>query len=846
MDHMRASRRLVALTDWRSGRWRDRCARKCREYAILRIMATKPEVNPTTGSVTALRICPLCEATCGLELQIAGGRVRTARGDANHPLSRGYLCPKGASFPALLNDPDRLRRPLVRDRSTGAHREVSWAEAFAAVHAGLSRVVGAHGSDAVALYSGNPNAHTMAGSQHLPAFARALRTRSLFSASTVDQMPMHVACGLVFGHPGLIPVPDLDRTGYLLVLGANPAVSNGSLCTAPDFAGRLAAIRSRGGKVVVVDPRRTRTATLADEHLPIRPGSDARWLLAIVNVLAAEGLIRLRALAGHVTGVERVVELAAPFTPEAVEASCGIPADTTRRIARELAAAPQGAVYGRMGTTTVEFGATTSWLTLVLNVLTGNLDAPGGMMFGRGAHGRADRVPAGPAGQPGRPGGGRGWSIGRWRTRVRQLPEVMGELPVAALAEEIDTPGEGRLRALFTVAGNPALSTPDSGRLAAALAQLDFMVSVDPYLNETSRHADVVLPPTDSARVGHYDFSLGALAVRTVAAYSPPVLPPDPGGMAEHDILARLALIVLAAGDGTGGTGDGGDGGDPGNGGDGELPAGVPSADAVAAFHETLISDALRRAVGEPGSPVLGRDVTELRAQLDGDSVPELLLDVALRTGHFGDGFGARPDGLRLTTLLANPHGVDLGPLTPRLPAPLRTVSGTVELCPEPIVAELARLRATLDAPPQAASPPDSGPRPASDAPELTLIGRRHLRTNNSWMHNVPAMAKGRNRCTLLVHPLDAARHGVRDGGSARVTSAVGSLDVAVQVSDEMMAGVVCLPHGWGHGLAGTRMSVAAQHAGVNTNILTDGSRLDPLSGTAVLNGIPVRVTPLG
>ncbi|OAA20127.1 anaerobic dehydrogenase, typically selenocysteine-containing [Frankia sp. EI5c] len=754
--------------------------------------------------------------------------MRTARGDAQHPLSRGFICPKGASFPQLVNDPDRLRRPLVRDRATGEHREVSWDEAFAAVRAGLSRVVGAHGPAVVGLYSGNPNAHTMAGGQHLPAFVRSLRTRGRFSASTVDQMPMHVACGLVFGHPGLIPVPDLDRTGYLLMLGANPAVSNGSLCTAPDFPGRLAAIRERGGKVVVVDPRRTRTATLADEHLPIRPGSDALWLFAIVNVLAAEGLVKLGRLAGQVTGAERVLELAAPFTPEAVEAACGIPAETTRRIARELAAAPRAAVYGRMGTTTVEFGATTSWLTLVLNVLTGNLDSPGGMMFGRGAHGRADRVP------PGQPGTGRGWGTGRWHSRVRRLPEVMGELPVATLAEEIDTPGEGRLRALFTVAGNPALSTPDSGRLAAALTQLDFMVSVDPYLNETSRNADVVLPPTDSARVGHYDFSLGALAVRTVATYSPPVLPPDPTGMAEHDILARLTLIAQALTDPS-------DPSDPsastastaGSGGSGEAAAdGVPDQAAVDAFHESLVLDALRRAVGERGSPVLGRDVAELHAQVDGASAPERLLDVALRTGHFGDAFGARPGGLRLSTLLANPHGVDLGPLEPRVPALLRTPSGTIELCPEPVVADLDRLRTVL------------GARPATS--ELTLIGRRHLRTNNSWMHNVPAMAKGRNRCTLLVHPRDADRSGVRDGEPARVTSAVGSLEVTVQVSDEVMAGVVCLPHGWGHGLAGTRMSVAAAHPGVNTNVLTDASRLDPLSGTAVLNGIPVRVTPAG
>ncbi|MCK9932023.1 molybdopterin-dependent oxidoreductase [Frankia sp. Mgl5] len=811
---------------------------------------TSTGTGTAAGSVTALRVCPLCEATCGLELRITDGRVTAARGDAEHVFSRGYLCAKGASLPQLLGDPDRLRRPLLRDRATGEHREVDWDEAFAAVHAGLRRVVSAHGPAVVAAYLGNPNAHSMAGAQHRPAFTQALRTRALFSASTVDQMPMHVACGLVFGHPSLIPVPDLDRTDHLLMLGANPAVSNGSLCTAPDFPGRLAGIRARGGRVVVVDPRRTRTAALADEHLPIRPGTDALWLFAIVNVLATEGLVRLGPLAAHLSGADSVAELAAPFTPERVAASCGIPAETTRRTARELAAAPRAAVYGRMGTTTVEFGTLTSWLTIALNAITGNLDVPGGAMFGRGAHGRADRVPGGR-------GGGRGWRTGRWHTRVRGLPEVMGELPAAALAEEMDTPGDGRLRALFTIAGNPALSTPDSARLAAALARLDFMVSVDPYLNETSRHADVVLPPADPARVGHYDFALGALAVRTVATYSPPALPPYPGGMAEHDILARLTLIALALAD---------EPADADATADAELPvegsqpadAAVWTDTAVAAFHEYLVEEALRRAVTEPGSPVAGRDVAELGALVDGDGAPERLLDIALRTGHFGDAFGARPGGLSLATLRANPHGIDLGPLEPRIPAMLRTASATVELCPDPIVADAARLRAALDAheaaegrepsmTPGSPEAPESPASPASPAsPGLTLIGRRHLRTNNSWLHNVPAMARGRDRCTLLVHPDDAARHGVRDGGSARITSTAGSLDVRVQVSDEMMAGVVCLPHGWGHGLAGTRMSVAAGHPGVNTNILTDSSRIDPLSGTAVLNGIPVWIGPVG
>ena len=731
-------------------------------------------------TATAYRTCPLCEAACGLQLTTRDDRIVAVRGDREHVFSHGFICHKGAMFGELAADPDRLRHPLVRrgDR----HEQVSWEEAFRAVEQGLRPVVDRYGPHAVALYLGNPNVHTMAGGLYLAPLVKTVGTRNVFSASTVDQMPKHVACGYLYGNPLAIPVPDLDRTDLLLVLGANPWESNGSLATAADFPGRLKAIQARGGRFVVVDPRRTRTAEHADEHLFIRPGTDAYLLFGIVHTLFAEGLVDLGGSAEHVTGVERVRELAGAFAPERVGAVGAVPADRIRGLARELAAAPTAAVYGRIGTCTVEFGTLTSWLVDVVNVLTGNLDRAGGVMFPLAAHVR-----------PRTGAGGRGFRTGRWHSRVRGLPEVKGELPVATLADEIETPGDERVRAFITVAGNPALSTPNSERLDRALGSLDFMVSVDPYLNETTRHADVVLPPGDPARKGHYDFSFLGLAVRNFAAYSPPVLPPDPAGMDECDILARLTLIAAGRGAAT----------DP------------------VVLLDQLLEQALDRVAAATGTPA-----ADLRPLVGGDRPAERLLDVALRTGAYGDHFGARPGGLSLDRLLAAPHGVDLGPLQPRLPGLLQTPSGTVELAAEPIVADVARLRAAL----------------GREQHDLVLVGRRHLRSNNSWMHNVPALVKGRDRCTLQVHPVDAARLALTDGGDAHVASVAGTLSARVEVTDRVMPGVVSLPHGWGHGVAGTRMTVAAGHPGVNSNVLTDEFVLDRLSGNSVLNGIPVQV----
>jgi len=737
------------------------------------------------------RTCPLCEATCGLEITTRGDQVVRIRGDRDNPFSQGFICPKGSSLKQLHEDPDRLRAPLIRrgdDPATATWDEVSWPEAFAEVERGLTGVLDAHGRDAVALFFRNPSAPPLAGVLYNRTIVKALGSRNLYSASTVDQMPKHVSSGLMFGNPLFIPVPDLDRTDYLLMLGANPWESNGSLCTAPDFPGRVKAIQARGGKVVVVDPRRSRTAEEADEHVAIRPGADAHLLVAMANVVVTDGLVDLGPVADHVAGLDDVCAAVAPFTPDAVAPLCGIEADVIRRLAREVAAAPSAAVYGRIGTHTVEFGTLASWAVDLLNALTGNLDRPGGAMFPLAAHDRA-----------GRKGSGRGFVIGRHHSRVKGFPEVKGEFPVAALAGEIETEGEGQVRALITVAGNPVVSTPNAGRLDAALSQLEFMVSVDIYLNETPRRANVVLPPPSALQRSEYALAFYSLAVHNFADWSPPLF--EPTSPMEHEIMAKLALIASGQG----------------------------AVADTAVIDEMMIAGVLQGAMKGDDSPIADRSLDELVGLLSGHSAIDNLVDAMIRTGPYGDWFGAVPDGLSLTVLEANPHGFDLGPLQPRIPEALRTPSGKVELAPEPILGDLARLEASLA-------------RHVNG--DLVLVGRRHLRSNNSWMHNVNVLVKGKERCTLQVHPDDAANLGLTDGANAEVASRVGKLVAPVEITDAIRPGVVSLPHGWGHDLPGSQLDVARAHAGVNSNILTDEDQIDPLSGNAVLNGIPVTVSP--
>jgi anaerobic selenocysteine-containing dehydrogenase len=735
------------------------------------------ENDTATGARTVhFRTCPLCEATCGLEITMDGERVHRIRGDRDDVFSRGFICPKGSTLKQLQEDPDRLTTPLVRRE--GELVAATWEEAWAAVADGLGQVWADGDRNAVALYLGNPNAHTIAGTLFVRPIIQAFGTQNLYSASTVDQMPKHVSSGWMFGNPGAIPIPDLDRTDYLLMLGANPLESNGSLCTAPDFPGRLAAIRDRGGKVVVVDPRRSRTAEVADEHVAIRPGADAMWLASVVHEVLATRGADLGDIGDLADGVERLDAVFAAFDPEVTATHTRVDAATTRRIAVELADAPRAAVYGRIGTHTVRHGTIASWLVDLLNAITGNLDRPGGAMFPQPAHGRP------PTGKV----GGRGFQVGRWTSRVRGAPEVRAELPTAALAEEITTPGDGRVRALVTMAGNPVRSIQDSEALDAALHQLDFMVSVDIYVNETSRHADVILPPPSPLAKAHFDLAFYGLSVRNVVNYSEPIVEHD--GPDECEIAARLSLIASGLG---------------------------PDADPQQ-LYDLMADQVATAAVRLEGGPAFGKDPEDLLAATVGLPIHERLIDLMVRTG---------PYELTIDDLRANPHGIDLGALEPNLRNVVRTVDGRVDLAPAPITDDLAQLAATVG------ESPHEG---------LLLVGRRHLRSNNSWLHNVDVLVKGKERCTLLVHPADADRLGLVDGGRASVTSRVGAVEAPVEVTDAIAPGTVSLPHGWGHDAPGSRLGVASRRPGVNTNALTDGSIVDPLSGNGQLNAIPVEV----
>ncbi len=745
----------------------------------------------SNGHRAAIRTCPLCEATCGLEIQLDGDRVVSIRGDREDTFSHGFICPKGFALKELHEDPDRVRTPLMR-RPDGSFAPASWDEAFAEIDRRLSPIL-TEDRNAVAVYLGNPNAHNLANMLYGTVLLRALSSRNTYSASTVDQFPKQLSSALMFGTGTTVAVPDVDRTDHLLILGANPLASNGSLMTAPDMRGRLRAIRARGGKIVVIDPRRSRTAEESDEHHFIRPGTDAHLLFALVHVLFAERLTDPGRLVPLTDGIDAVRRLAEPFTPEAAASACGIGAEAIRRMARELAAAPRAAVYGRIGTCTQEFGTLASWLVDVLNLLTGNLDREGGAMFPLGAAGHSNA-----AGTPGR---GKGFRFGRFHSRVRGLAELFGELPVSCLAEEIDTPGEGQVRALITLSGNPVVSTPNSDRLDRALDGLEFMISLDVYVNETTRHADVILPAPSPLRRPHYDLALYLFAVRNVANYSPPVLAPEPELPDEWVTLLRLAGVAYGLG----------------------CDADVEQLD------EQVARVLLERALATPGSGVADRTVEELLAELEPRRGPERLLDLMLRTGPYGDRFTG-DEGLTLAALEAAPHGIDLGPLQPRLPDALRTASGRIELAPEPIVADVERLLTALHT-------------RREDA--MVLIGRRQLRSNNSWMHNLPVLAKGKPRCTLHVHPDDASRLELREGEQAEIRSRTGSVVAPVEVTDAVMPGVVSLPHGWGHDTPGAALSVAAERPGTNSNVLADELLLDALSGNAVLNGIPVELAPV-
>jgi anaerobic selenocysteine-containing dehydrogenase len=731
--------------------------------------------------VDHLRTCHLCEACCGLVVSTEGDQVVRVRGDRDDLVSRGHICPKGAALKWLHHDPDRVRVPLVRRGDD--FEEVDWAEAFERTDRLLGGVVRDIGAGAIAIYYGNPAATSLALNLYAAPLMRL--TRSRWSAGPVDTFPIQLATGSMFGGAFTIPVPDLDRTELLWIVGANPVVSNGSLVVAPDFGGRLAQIQERGGRVVVFDPRRTATTRLADEHVIVRPGADALFLAAVVHELKRCHLVDFGRLAPHVERAGELFNAVRAFSPEAVEASCGIPASSTRRLARELASAERAVVYGRVGSCTQEFGTLTSWLIVVLNAVTGNLDEPGGAMFAWPAIGSALT-------EPGRPLPPR---RDRFRCRAGEHGELFGELPVGCLSEEITLPGSGRIRGLITLAGNPARSVPDP-RLEAALKSLRAMVSLDVYVNETTRHAHVLLPGQANLAQPHMPMQLQSVMLQQHIKWSEAVIS-EPDRPADWEIALRLRAILQGRGCET----------------------------DLEADDLDIFSDLVASAVQRETSAIFGRSVREIVEATDG-SGPERIVDFRLRTGPYGDAYGGRPGGLTLAGVRDHEEGVVVGELTSRLPSMLRTVSGLIDLAPAEIIADVPRLQSRLDA----------------SAP-LVLIGRRELRSLNSWMDNIPALTRGRARSRLEMNPLDASRLALTDGGRAIVSSQTGTITVEVEVTDDVPPGVVCLPHGQGH-QAEKRLHVASSLPGASSNLLGDPGLLDVPSGTSVVNGLPVRVEP--
>lgn len=727
------------------------------------------------------RTCSICEAMCGIVIEHRDGRVVSIKPDREDVLSRGHICPKAVALKDIHEDPDRLRGPLRRTDS--GWTEISWQDAFDEIESRIAAVRQQHGRDSVAIYAGNPTVHNLGAMLGIGDFIRAVRTKNLYSATSVDQLPHMVASHLMLGHQFLMPVPDVDRTRLFICIGGNPVASAGSLMSAPGFEKRIEALQERGGRFIVVDPRRTESAAIADEYLAIRPGTDVFLLLALLHEILGAGLEDLGHLAAHVDGLVELRRAVLGFDPRRLAERTGIAHERVVRLARDIVAEPEALVYGRVGACTQEFGGLNLWLIYCLNAVTRHLDREGGMMFPE------------PAVDLTRAYGSKG-HYGRFRSRVRGLPEFGNELPVATLADEILTPGPGQVRALVTFAGNPVLSTPNGRQLDRALAGLDFMVAIDPYLNETTRHAHLILPPTSPLEHSHYDIALNGFAVRNVAKHSAALFDRPAGALHDHEILAELTSRL------------------------GTLPG-------------------------------MQRRAARARGWFARRLGPDGQLDWMLKTGAYGaenrgwlkwlsalPGFAAmraqlaapdrKPRGLSLATLRAAPHGIDLGPLEPGLPRRLATPDKRVRLAPSIYLEDLARAHEALQAAP----------------PEMVLVGRRHVRSNNSWLHNSQRLVKGKPRCTLLIHPDDAASRGIGDGAMVRLRSRVGEVAVAAEFSTDMMPGVVSLPHGWGHDRPGARLSIASQHAGASINDVIDDQLIDALTGTAVLNGTPVEVVP--
>ena len=700
-----------------------------------------------TDIKTHYRNCNICEAMCGLEIKYQDKEIISIKGDQQDPFSKGYNCPKALALEDFYKDKERLKTP-IRRTATG-WEDISWDEAFTEITEKLKGIQHQHGKNSLAVYLGNPNAHNLGNALLLKPFMKSLGTINRFSSASTDQMPHHVASNFMFGAGMLIPVPDIDRTDFMLIIGANPVVSNGSMMTAPNVLGRMKAIQKRGGKIVVVDPRRTRTAKIADQHLFIRPEKDALLLFAIIHCVFDSKKVKLRHLENMVEGLDEVENRAKSYSPETVSEFVGIDATTIRTLADDMMAADSAVCYSRMGASTQTFGGLCLWLTNVLNIITGNFDRAGGAMFPQPAfdllrnHKRGHKT-----------------SFGQHATRVRKLPFFNGEFPVATLAEEIQTEGEGQIKTLITVAGNPVLSTPSGHKLAQAFDELDYMVSVDIYLNETTKHANIILPGTTGVENSHFDIFFNSFSVRNTVKYSPPLFEKEEQQRSDWEILTEISARMT---------------------------------------DKTV----------DPRMP---------------KTTPEMVLDMELKSGPYGK------EGMSLQKLMDNPHGIDLGPLMPCIEERIKTAEGKVYLLPQLYRDDLPRLDAVMSKPARDKNYP------------FDLIGRRLVKSHNTWTQNSERLVKGKNPCTLEVHPQDAEKLGITKGQLLTVSSIVGEINIEAVITDDIQQGVVSMPQGWGHNQKGTKMSVAAQQPGVSINDLTDANRVDTLTGNAAFNGTPVAI----
>lgn len=694
------------------------------------------------------RSCHLCEAICGIVIETEGDKILSIRGDKQDHFSRGHICPKATAIQDLHEDPDRLTRPLKK--VDGDWQEISWQEAFDTVADRIAGTQEHYGQNSVAFFAGNPSVHNYGIMTHGGQLRNAIGTNNHYSATSLDQLPHMLVAHLIYGHQYMIPVPDIDHSNFMLLIGANPLASNGSMMTVPDVRNRLKDLQKRGGRFVVVDPRKSETAKIADEHHFIRPGSDAYLLLSMIHTLFDEDLVNTGHLSNIIEGLDAIEAAVGPITPEVAEKQTGIKSADIRALAREMAATEGAVCYGRMGVSTQEYGTLCQWAIQVLNALTGGLDVRGGAI-----------VPTPAFGDISTSSKGRGY-FATEHTRVSGLPKFSGEFPAVAIAEEILTPGEGQVRALFTIATNPALSAPNSDDIEKALESLDFMVSIDLYLNETTRHADIILPPTSALEHDNYDISFNRLAVRNTTRFNEPVFEPAEGTLHDWQIMNGLAEAI-----------------------------------------------AKRKGVNVKPLPA-----------------PEELLDLGLRHGPYGKATGAEM-ALDLEELRKHPHGIDLGPLEPGLPARLGGKAPVLNLANDLMLGDIKRLLEN---------------QAELEDGEFLLIGRRHVRSNNSWMHNSARLVKGPPRWHLLMHPEDLAAAGIDDQAQVKVSSRVGEVQTTVSASTEVMPGVVSLPHGWGHKKEGVKLGIAVEQDGVNCNILTDDKLIDTVSGNAALNGVRVRV----